>query len=217
MTTRTCKRCGATMPGAGPRRRFCSDACRAAGFRSANAPHANAKGNAEAVVEETEAAAVAEEDEAPPQPDPRAVEPGRCRAGLEAWIGTDPDPDLPQALVEAGRALADEVDAAPRNSPLWGRYTAILTALVEARGILGARAEAELQATMRGLQQVDADETERAQRCRGAETSEEARRWTRVVPIGCLEGEHRPYRWPLGAVACLDCGSDPDLDDAEGA
>lgn len=56
---------------------------------------------------------------------------GRVRAGLETWLVGQLS-DFPAVLVEAARALADQVDREPRNSPLWGRYTALL---MESRGI----------------------------------------------------------------------------------
>jgi hypothetical protein len=44
----------------------------------------------------------------------------RARAGLESWL--EERRDVPSVLVESARALADEVDARPGDSPLWGRY-----------------------------------------------------------------------------------------------
>jgi hypothetical protein len=57
-------------------------------------------------------------------------EPGRVRAGLEAWIAKRAViAELPEVTVEAARVLADELDADPDASPLWGRYTALIETL----------------------------------------------------------------------------------------
>ena len=58
------------------------------------------------------------------------VEAGRCRAGLESWL-RDRESALASSLVEAARALADELDADPSSSPLWGRYSTLLAQLTE--------------------------------------------------------------------------------------
>ena len=55
---------------------------------------------------------------------------GRCREGLEEWLDNR-EGSLSQAVVSACRALADEVDAKPSSSPLWGRYSQLLGQLVE--------------------------------------------------------------------------------------
>jgi hypothetical protein len=96
-----CEGCGMALTGR--QRRFCGDRCRSRVRRAidANAVGSAAKGSS-----------------------PAAAEPGRCRAGLEAWLVDQFD--VPEAVTEAARALADRVDADPRNSPLWGRYSTVL-------------------------------------------------------------------------------------------
>ena len=59
-----------------------------------------------------------------------AVEPGRCRAGLDSWL-EGRESSLAASLVAAARSLADEVDADPSSSPLWGRYSTLLGQLTE--------------------------------------------------------------------------------------
>ena len=59
-----------------------------------------------------------------------AVEPGRCRDGLERWLDGR-ETSLASSLVAASRALADQVDANPSSSPLWGRYSTLLGQLTE--------------------------------------------------------------------------------------
>jgi hypothetical protein len=126
------------------------------------------------------------------------------RLGLEAFLGVATD--LPASLVEAARALADAVDANPDDSPLWGRYTAILDDLHESSSTRDGETSVEHVDFLAQLQTVETAETYRAKRYNAATTDDERARWVRLVPIGCAEGSHRVKKWPGGNASCLDCG-----------
>ena len=42
----------------------------------------------------------------------------------------------------------------------------------------------------------------------------EARRFEKLVPIGCPRGVHDWHRWPAGFIECSDCGVEPQTLDA---
>jgi hypothetical protein len=171
---RTCDYCGATFAASSPRARFCSDRHRKAAHRLRSS----------------------ETMEADPQE--IAGAPGRARAGLDDWINEEGF-TAPAALVEAARSLADEVDRSPRNSPLWGRYIDLLRQLTEAVEPVVDSAWTDFRAEFATREIA---EEYRAERYSQATTDEERRRWTRLVPIGCVEGSHH---WTAGR--CADCGS----------
>jgi hypothetical protein len=112
-----CEGCGTLL--SGRQTRFCSARCRSRVRRATDSSAA--------------ASAVVKAAERPDgQPDSTGWpddEPGRCRVGLETWLETQPN--VPEALTEAARSLADRVDADPRNSPLWGRYAHVLSMVVD--------------------------------------------------------------------------------------
>jgi hypothetical protein len=72
---------------------------------------------------------------------------GRLRDGLEAWLVERPG--LPQPVVEHARVLASQLDVAPDDSPLHGRYTAVLGQLLSAAEVPSV--EAEVAALQREL------------------------------------------------------------------
>ena len=110
--------CGETLHG-GPRQRFASDACRKRAAR-------NGRPDPDTYPDIADADA----DIYPDTDTPPPVEAGRCRAGLESWLDGR-ETSLASSLVEAARALADELDADPSSSPLWGRYSTLLGQLTE--------------------------------------------------------------------------------------
>lgn len=120
--------CGEVIRGS-PRKRFVSDAHRKRSARARNGHEPDA--DALIVDPDTNPDTNPDTDpdgtRTPQRPD---TEPGRCREGLEEWLRDHWD--LPSALVEHCRTLADEVDADPTRSPIHGRYTSALAALIEA-------------------------------------------------------------------------------------
>lgn len=122
--TRFCEcGCGEVLNGS-YRKRFLDDAHRMRAARSGNGHH----GAPEQRPEQE-----AEQGEQPEQLQPPPVTPGRCREGLETWLTAVEG--APPALVEHARLLADEVDEQPHHSPLHGRYSTALMALIEAVSI----------------------------------------------------------------------------------
>jgi hypothetical protein len=122
---------------------------------------------------------------------------------LEAWL--QDQVDLPQALTEGARQLAQELDAAPRNSPLWARYVTLLGLLTndwaEGRAI-----RAEAASLFERLSSAAGVETYRLARYReAADRGEDASRWDRLVPVGCVRGRHHWRRWDGGFTTCQDC------------
>jgi hypothetical protein len=142
------------------------------------------------------------------EPSPLDTEPGRARAGLETWLADVGE--LPTVLVEAARVLADQVDAEPSDSPLWGRYSHLLAALIDAwreeRPFVRGVADDILDSHWT----LDAIEQYRAERYREATTDAARRRWVRMVPIGCSRGDHDWLKWPAGRVECRGCGAEPE-------
>lgn len=133
--------CGEVLRGSA-RKRFVSDAHRKRAARARNGHKPDA--DTAAIDPDTNP------DTDPDGPSMPRADPGRCREGLETWILDHPD--LPSALVEHCRTLADEVDADPTRSPIHGRYTSALAALTEAASQWGPedeRAWAELQFKIR--------------------------------------------------------------------
>jgi hypothetical protein len=132
---------------------------------------------------------------------------GRVRAGLEAWLAERAVDDLPSALVASAQALADELDRDTTASPMWGRYTTVLTELVTPQ--LEARAWSDqIEDIFREMASVDAAEQWRAERYQRALANGEpdAGRWTRLVPLACARADHRWHQPSPGAVTwCLDC------------
>ena len=184
--------CGETLSG-GPRQRFASDACRKRSARNGGAepdiyPDTNAD-NADSV------------------PDTPDAEPGRCRAGLDEWLAEVSD--VPAALVAHCRMLADEVDADPDNSPLHGRYSTALGQLVAHVEIVSEAERARLESALSEIAHAGDVESYRARRYRQAlDAGEDASRWSKLVPVACVEGDHRWHTWSAGAQVCEDCGSD---------
>jgi len=134
-------------------------------------------------------------------------EPGRVRAGLEAWIEKRAvRSDLPEVTVAAARVLADELDADTSASPLWGRYTAILETLTVSQ-IEAQQMNAEMRAVVESVALAGRDEEWRAAKYREAVArDEDPTVWEKVVPIGCVRGIHkwrRPDYWRV--VRCEYC------------
>jgi len=145
------------------------------------------------------------------EPEHPQAEPGRARVGLEDWL--ERYQDLPTPLVETARSLADMVDKSPDHSPLWGRYQHALADLVSARQEQDKEAEIEYQDVRAEIKTVQVANHWRAQRYRAATDAgdeSEARRWEKLVPIGCAKGNHAFHRYSAGACACLDCGANED-------
>jgi hypothetical protein len=129
--------------------------------------------------------------------------------GLEAWLADRVD--LPEALVAASRALAAEVDRAPRDAQLWSRYLAALEQLLKASAASDVAASAfiaELQGTSAVTADAEAFRAERYRAAMAAGDEREMRRWERLVPVSCARGEHE-WRHVAEAWAadCVWCGA----------
>jgi hypothetical protein len=129
----------------------------------------------------------------------------RARAGLEAWL--EDQRDVPSVLVESARVLADEVDARPGDSPLWGRYLDCL------RQLTGPEQQAiawndEVRQIYEEFASIQVAEEWRAEKCRQAlADGKDASRWGHLCPVGCVMGRHDWHRWggPESPAYCLDC------------
>jgi hypothetical protein len=135
-------------------------------------------------------------------------EPGRVRAGLEAWLEKRAViSDLPEVTVEAARVLADELDADTGASPLWGRYTALIETLTTPQ--LEAQAfNHETRLIFEEFATIQAAESWRAEKCRQARAEgKDATRWGHLCPVGCVMGRHDWYQWggPDSPKTCFDC------------
>jgi hypothetical protein len=135
----------------------------------------------------------------------------RARAGLEAWIGTRTD--VPSVLVESARVLADEVDARPGDSPLWGRFLNCLRQLTEPE-LEAAAWNVEVRAIYEEFATIKAAESWRAEKYRQAQAAgEDPSQWGRLVPVGCCQGRHNWHQEGRESrKACLDCHGRLDLD-----
>jgi hypothetical protein len=132
-------------------------------------------------------------------------EPGRARAGLEAWIAEKQGWDLPSSVVEAARLLADQVDGDPDHSPLWGRYLDCLRQLHEPEQQAVAWNH-EVERLYQELLIVRADEEWRSSKWREAvERGEDPSGWERVVPIGCARGKHKWRKRADSPPYCVHC------------
>ena len=134
-----------------------------------------------------------------PPVEPSANGHGRARAALDAWLPRAVG--APEPLLEAAKMLADVVDDDPTNSPLWGRYWRALDALA----VAALDSAPDWRETQLELKSTQAVEEYRARRYRAANTDGERGRWERMVPVGCLRGEHRWRRETVGYIDCLDC------------
>jgi hypothetical protein len=122
-------------------------------------------------------------------PDRPPTEPGRVRQGLEAWLA-DQVSEPEQLVVEAARALADEVDRSPRNSPLWGRLLALYETLLAPVRQAAAWGD-EVERLYAEVALSRANEEWRVEQYRAAvERGDDPSGWERVVPIGCARGRH---------------------------
>jgi hypothetical protein len=129
---------------------------------------------------------------------------GQVAEGLEAWLAGREG--LPEVLMASARSLAAEVDAGPRNSPLWARYAEVLRLLLEHDDEINSSRTIAAQEHLFGLfRDVHEATAYSATRAREATSPEEAARWTDWVPRACAEGRHRRYDWPAGKTTCLDC------------
>jgi hypothetical protein len=129
----------------------------------------------------------------------------RARAGLEAWLETRSD--VPSVLVESARALADEVDARPGDSPLWGRYLGCLRQLT-APEVEAQAWNAEVREIYEEFASIRVAEEWRAARAAKARAEgKDASRWGHLCPVGCVQGRHDWHRWggPESPAYCLDC------------
>jgi hypothetical protein len=130
---------------------------------------------------------------------------GKVRPALERWLKEQCG--LPEPLVAAARALSDQVDRTPTNSPLWGRLSTVLTELVTPQ-VQAQQMAAEMAEIHRELSEPAGAEAYRMQRLEQARANgEDTRRWGRLCPIGCLQGDHRWHQWggPDSRRTCLDC------------
>ena len=175
--------CGVALSG-GPRQRFASDACRK---RAARNGTSNPDIDADSDIS---------------YPDTPDTVPGECRTGLDEWLAEVSD--VPAALVAHCRMLADQLDADPDSSPLHGRYTTALGQLAAHVEIVSEAERVRLETALSEIAHAGDIETYRASRYRQAvEAGEDPSRWEKLVPIGCVRGEHRDGP----GSACLDCGS----------
>jgi hypothetical protein len=122
-----CVECGGAFESARDDARYCSPACRKRGSRAGR------------VVRDQ-----------PPSPSKPPAPPtgGVLRRGLEDWLVERPG--MPEAVVAQARVLADQLDAAPDDSPLHGRYSAVLSQLSAAAAASGEFSVAELQRELFG-------------------------------------------------------------------
>ena len=192
------RRCeGCSGPLAGRQRRFCSDRCRSRVRRSGRS---NAVVNA---VEDGQGGRVV----SLPTPDTPDAVPGECRAGLDEWLAEVED--VPAALVAHCRMLADQVDADPDNSPLHGRYSTALGQLAAHVEIVSEAERVRLESALSEIAHAGDVEQYRARRYRQAvDAGEDPSRWSKLVPVACVKGEHCWHTWQAGAQVCLDCDSD---------
>src|SRR5215208_1611255 len=86
---------------------------------------------------------------------------GKVRPALERWL--EEQWGLPEPLVAAARALSDQVDRTPTNSPLWGRLSAVLTGLVTPQ-VQARQMAAEMAEIHRELSEPAGAEAYRMQR-----------------------------------------------------
>lgn len=175
--TKTCEYCGRTIEGTA-RRKYCDAQCRAKAAKRREAPAEVVKVDGENV---------------------KAVE--RLVAELE---GSGLARYVQGPVVQAARSLAAQVDAAPADSPLWGRYLAALENLRSAADTAENEAVDHLAA---GFRYASWTEAERVRRYAEA-PPEEKSRFDRFVPVGCARGDHAWFRWPAGKVTCSDCGAE---------
>jgi hypothetical protein len=137
---------------------------------------------------------------APPAPN---GEHERVRPAVDEWVKEQDD--LPAPMVAAARALAAQVDMAPKSSPLWGRLTTVLTELMtpamEARAWSVTQRQLVEQIAISGH-----DEAWRAAKYREAvDAGMPADAWRKVVPIGCVEDEHTWRQVMPGREVCRYC------------
>jgi hypothetical protein len=187
-STRQCA-CGCGIPLEGPsQQRFASDACRKRAARR------RAKGNGQHPDTIVDALPVRE--------------PGRVRAGLETWIAKRAViAELPEVTVEAARVLADELDADPDASPLWGRYTALIETLTTPQ-LEAQEFNAEVRAIFEEFASIRiAEEWRAAQAAKARAEGKDASRWGHLCPVGCVQGRHDWHQWggPESPKSCLDC------------
>jgi hypothetical protein len=134
---------------------------------------------------------------------------GRAVAGLHAWLGGRTG--LPESLVAMAEALALQLDLRPGDAQLWARYQKALEALTASLAEREQDHERRYQELMAEFATWPGIEAYRAERERAAlEEGDErkARRFSKLVPIGCARGEHGWYTWPAGKTTCPDCGAE---------
>jgi hypothetical protein len=130
---------------------------------------------------------------------------GKVRPALERWLKEQWG--LPEPSVAAARALSDQVDRTPTNSPLWGRLSTVLTELVTPQ-VQAQQLHAEQRAIFEEFASIKAAESWRAEKCRQAMADgKDASRWGHLCPVGCVQGRHNWHQWgdPDSPKTCLDC------------
>jgi hypothetical protein len=108
---------------------------------------------------------------------------------LDRWLA-EQDEDLPPPLVAAARALSFQVDATPRNGPLWGRLVTVFSELMapalEARSWHVTQRQAIEQVALAGHD----DRWRAAKYVEARDAGMDPTPWERVVPISCARDEH---------------------------
>lgn len=181
--------CGVSIVGA-PSKRFVDDAHRKRASRQSDNGHATA-------------------DVPPVRSDTPALVRGRVRAGLEEWLADRPG--LAGSVTSAARVLADQLDAAPDHSPLWGRYSTVLGQLVESARLTAAERQEESWWLHREIRsgcgvRGHAQALLHCAWCCGDQTRR------------CLAGEHAwPIHAGIGGVSfvCEHCGFYPERADPD--
>jgi hypothetical protein len=191
-TTRTCA-CGCGLPGL-KTKKYVSDSHRKRAQRSGRAGE---KDPALPV-----AAAVA-----PPAPNGNGTSGGRARLGLEQWLEAQPPELLPTVLTESARLLADQIDADPSQSAMWGRFVTLLVELVTP-AVQERAFNDELRMIyeeMASIRVVEEWRHEQAQKALAAGKS--PARWSALIPLGCAMGYHDWFQrgGPDSLKTCLDC------------
>jgi hypothetical protein len=129
--------------------------------------------------------------------------------GLNDWL--EHRTGLPESLMSAATAIAGQLDAQPSSAPLWGRYLdalAALSASAAERERRGIDVINDLRTEIASAEAADEYRRERRRAAIEAGDEDEAKRWDRLVPIGCARGDHRWHQWPAGLRECADCRLD---------
>jgi hypothetical protein len=135
----------------------------------------------------------------------QGAETGRALDGLRAWL--EGRAALPTSLVAAAEALAIQVDLRPDDSQLWGRYQKALDALTRAaveHDQDQERAYRDLMIEFDMWPKIEGYRRERHKAALDAGDERQARRFEKLVPIGCTRGEHH-WQSRLDGAVCLDC------------